>query len=135
MESQAAAKCRSLADAAIAGVLFQAGLRRSKAAAWGKATAPRHWRCHAKPKVAMKADMVFGGLNSASIGRRLAAVARSTGHEGRVTDHSGRLGLASCELTARGASTTETMLAGGWKISRMVAHSGTGAATEQASVA
>ncbi len=82
----------------------------------------------------MKADMVFGGLNSASIGRRLAAVARSAGLERRVTEHSSRLGLA-CELTTRGASTTETMLAGGWKISRMVAHSGAGAATEQASVA
>ena len=35
--------------------------------------------------------------------------------------HSGRVGLAS-ELTARGASTTETMLAGNWKTARMVAH-------------
>ena len=38
-----------------------------------------------------------------------------------MTAHSGRVGLAS-ELTARGASTTEVMLAGNWKTARMVAH-------------
>ena len=44
--------------------------------------------------------------------------------------HGGRLGLAS-ELTARGASTTETMLAGGWTTHRMVAHYNAGVAAEQ----
>ena len=47
-----------------------------------------------------------------SIPRRLGAAVRSAGIEGRITGHSGRVGPAS-ELTARGASTTETMLAGG----------------------
>ena len=59
-------------------------------------------------------DQVLGGLNGQSIARRLTAAARAAGIEGRITGHSGRVGLAS-ELTARGASTTETMLAGGWK--------------------
>ena len=56
-------------------------------------------------------DQVLGGLNGQSIARRIAAAARAAGIEGRITGHSGRVGLAS-ELTARGASTTETMLAG-----------------------
>ena len=67
-------------------------------------------------------DQVLGGLGGQSIARRLAAAARASGIDGRITGHSGRVGLAS-ELTARGASTTETMLAGGWKTARMVAHS------------
>ena len=74
-------------------------------------------------------DQVLGGLNGQSIARRLAAAAKSAGIEGRITGHSGRVGLAS-ELTARGASTTETMLAGGWKTARMVAHYSAGAAAE-----
>ena len=44
----------------------------------------------------------------ASRGRPCAA-----GTPGRLTGHSGRVGLAT-ELTARGATTTETMSAGGW---------------------
>ena len=54
--------------------------------------------------------------------------------EGRITGHSGRVGLAS-ELTARGASTTETMLAGGWKTVRMVAHYSAAVTAEQGAVA
>ena len=54
------------------------------------------------------------------------AAARAAGIEARVTAHSGRVGLAS-ELTARGASTTEVMLAGNWKTARMVAHYSAGA--------
>ena len=77
---------------------------------------------------------VLGGLNGQSIARRLTAAARSAGIDGRITGHSGRVGLAS-ELTARGASTTETMLAGGWKTARMVAHYSAGAAAEQGAVA
>ena len=53
--------------------------------------------------------------------------------EARVTAHSGRVGLAS-ELTARGASTTEVMLAGNWKTARMVAHYSAGATAERGAV-
>ena len=45
------------------------------------------------------------------IGLRLPAAARAAGVDRRVTAHSGRVGLAS-ELTSRGASTTDVMLAG-----------------------
>ena len=77
---------------------------------------------------------VLGGLNGQSIARRLTAAARAAGIDGRITGHSGRVGLAS-ELTARGASTTETMLAGGWKTARMVAHYSAAATAEQGAVA
>ena len=50
-----------------------------------------------------------------------------------MTAHSGRVGLAS-ELTARGASTTEVMLAGNWKTARMVAHYSAGATAERGAV-
>ena len=53
---------------------------------------------------------------------------------GRVTAHSGRVGLAS-ELTSRGASTTDVMLAGNWKTSRMVAHYSAAATAERGAVA
>ena len=53
---------------------------------------------------------------------------------GRSVHHSGRVGLAS-ELTAPGASTTETMLAGGRKTARMVAHYSAAATAEQGAVA
>ena len=43
------------------------------------------------------------------------------------------VGLAS-ELTARGASTTEVMLAGNWKTARMVAHYSAGATAERGAV-
>ena len=79
-------------------------------------------------------DQVLGGLNGQSIARRLTAAARAAGIEARITGHSRRVGLAS-ELTARGASTTETMLAGGWKTARMVAHYPAGAAAEHGAVA
>ena len=79
-------------------------------------------------------DQVLGGLNGQSIARRLTAAARVAGIKGRITGHSGRVGLAS-ELTARGASTTETMLAGGWKTARMVAHYSAAATAEQGAVA
>ena len=67
---------------------------------------------------------VTGGRNAA----------RAAGIEARLTAHSGRVGLAS-ELTARGASTTEVMLAGNWKTARMVAHYSAGAAAEKGAVA
>ena len=61
-------------------------------------------------------------------------LARAAGIEARLTAHSGRVGLAS-ELTARGASTTEVMLAGNWKTARMVAHYSAGATAERGAVA
>ena len=74
------------------------------------------------------------GLGSLQIQRRFTAAARAAGIEARVTAHSGRVGLAS-ELTARGASTTEVMLAGNWKTARMVAHYSAGATAERGAVA
>ena len=74
------------------------------------------------------------GLSPRQIGRRFTAAARAAGIEPRLTAHSGRVGLAS-ELTARGASTSETMLAGNWKTSRMVAHYSAGATAERGAVA
>ena len=52
-------------------------------------------------------------LSPKMVGLRFQAAARTAGVE-RVTAHSGRVGLAS-ELTSRGASTTDVMLAGNWK--------------------
>ena len=65
-------------------------------------------------------------LSAQMIGLRFTAAAQAAGVERRVTAHSGRVGLAS-ELTSRGASTTDVMLAGNWKTSRMVAHYSAGA--------
>ena len=58
-------------------------------------------------------------LSLKMVGLRFQAAARAAGVE-RVTAHSGRVGLAS-ELTSRGASATDVMLAGNWTTSRMVA--------------
>ena len=69
------------------------------------------------------------GLSPLQIQRRFTAA----GIEARLTAHSGRVGLAS-ELTARGASTTEVMLAGNWRTSRMVAHYSAGATAERGAV-
>ena len=63
-------------------------------------------------------------LSPQMVGLRFQSAARSAGVE-PVTAHSGRVGLAS-ELTRRGASTTDVMLAGNWKTSRMVAHYSSG---------
>ena len=73
------------------------------------------------------------GLGSLQIQRRFTAAARAAGIEARLTAHSGRVGLAS-ELTARGASTTEVMLAGNWRTARMVAHYSAGATAERGAV-
>ena len=72
-------------------------------------------------------------LSPLQIQRRFTAAASAAGIEARVTAHSGRVGLAS-ELTARGASTTEVMLAGNWKTARMVAHYSAGATAERGAV-
>ena len=73
-------------------------------------------------------------LSAQMIGLRFTAAAQAAGVETRVTAHSGRVGLAS-ELTSRGASTTDVMLAGNWKTSRMVAHYSAGATAERGAVA
>ena len=72
-------------------------------------------------------------LSPQMVGLRFQAAARAAGVEA-VTAHSGRVGLAS-ELTRRGASTTDVMLAGNWKTSRMVAHYSSGATAERGAVA
>ena len=73
-------------------------------------------------------------LSAQMIGLRFTAAALVAGVESRVTAHSGRVGLAS-ELTSRGASTTDVMLAGNWKTSRMVAHYSAAATAERGAVA
>ena len=73
------------------------------------------------------------GLTPGQINRRVQAAAAAAGIGG-ISAHSFRVGLAS-ELTARGASTTETMLAGGWSTARMVAHYSAGATAERGAVA
>ena len=72
-------------------------------------------------------------LSPKMVGLRFQAAARAAGVE-HMTAHSGRVGLAS-ELTSRGASTTNVMLAGNWKTSRMVAHYSAGATAERGAVA
>ncbi len=66
------------------------------------------------------------------INRRVQCAARAAGIGG-ISAHSFRGGLAS-ELTARGASTTETMRAGGSSTARMVAHHSAGAKAERGAV-
>ena len=166
-ETDQVAAARGAIDKAIAGLLFQGGMRRSEAAAlrWGdvqRATDGAGVRVRVRTsktdQTGERADvrylkngaaravwalrgpapaddaLVLGGLNGESVGRRLTLAAQAAGIEGRLTGHSGRVGLAS-ELTARGASTTETMLAGGWQTARMVAHYSAGVAAEQGAVA
>ena len=155
VESPTTAHRRGRMDAVIAGLLFMGGLRRSEVAAlrWadvtdatdgdgvlvtvrtsktnqeGDAADVRYLKNDAD---AAPTDRVIG-LSPLQIQRRFTAAARAAGIEARVTAHSGRVGLAS-ELTARGASTTEVMLAGNWKTARMVAHYSAGATAERGAV-
>ena len=78
-------------------------------------------------------DLVIG-LQPQRIGQRFTAAAKAAGVPSHITAHSGRVGLAS-ELTSRGASTTEVMLAGNWKTARMVGHYSAGATAERGAVA
>ena len=75
-------------------------------------------RLHAATKPA-RADSVIA-LGVHQINRRFAAACAAAGLEGRRTPHGGRVGLA-VELTARGASTRDVQLAGGWKNAGTVA--------------
>ena len=163
VESHTTAQRRGRLDAVIAGLLFMGGLRRSEVAAlrWadvtdardgdgvlltvrtsktnqeGDAADVRYLKNGAANAIrtvrAAPTDRVVG-LSPLQIQRRFTAAARAAGIEARVTAHSGRVGLAS-ELTARGASTTEVMLAGNWKTARMVAHYSAGATAERGAVA
>lgn len=151
-------------DGAIVACLFMAGLRRSEVAAleWrdledgadgiritvrtsktnrdggesdvryvknGFAQALRSIR----PANAAPQASVFGGRDARTIARRFQRAARTAGIERKLSAHSGRIGLAS-ELTARGASEQEVMIAGHWKTSRMVAHYSAGARAERGAV-
>lgn len=150
---------------AIAALLFQGGLRRSEVAAltWGQIQPARtpdtvlvylrgtktdptgnaaDVRClknagaravlAIRPENPVSQARLFR-LNPQSIGRRISAAAKAAGIEG-ITGHSGRVGLA-CELTYRGASMQEVMLAGGWRSPAMVAHYAAAAAAEKGAVA
>ena len=164
-ESRQTADRRGADDAAIAALLFQGGLRRSEVAAltWGQIQPARtpdtvlvylrgtktdptgnaaDVRClkhvGARAVLAIRPENPASHtrlfrLNAQSVGRRIAAAARAAGIEG-ITGHSGRVGLA-CELTHRGASMQEVMLAGGWRSPAMVTHYAAGAAAEQGAVA
>ena len=115
-------------------------VRRSKTAQEGTATDVRYLKDGAAAVLALRPTevgptaRVFGGLTPRSLGRRFTAAAKAAGIDARLTAHSGRVGLAS-ELTARGASTTDVMLAGAWKTARMVAHYAAGPRAERGAVA
>ena len=96
----------------------------------GVARAIRTLRAATSPE---PADRVVP-LSPQMVGLRFTAAAAAAGVERRMTAHSGRVGLAS-ELTSRGASTADVMLAGNWKTSRMVAHYSAGATAEHGAVA
>ena len=152
VESHTTAHRRGRLDAVIASLLFMGGLRRSEVAAlrWADVTdatdgdgvlvTVRTSKTNQEGDAAdvrylkngAPTDRVIG-LSPLQIQRRFTAAARAAGIEARVTAHSGRVGLAS-ELTARGASTTEVMLAGNWKTARMVAHYSAGATAERGAV-
>lgn len=87
-----------------------------------------------RPRHSDPALPVFDGLSAQSIARRFTQAAKAAGIEGRITAHCGRVSLAS-ELTRRGASAIDTMLAGGWTTSRMVAHYASGATASRGAVA
>ena len=164
IESPEVAARRGSEDAALVGLAFEAGLRRSEIAAltWADvqpAAVPGAVRIHvrasktdpagdrtdirmAKNRTAEALDAIRNGAGDArpvfgltpgQINRRVQAAAAAAGIGG-ISAHSFRVGLAS-ELTARGASTTETMLAGGWSTARMVAHYSAGATAERGAVA
>lgn len=99
----------------------------------GFANALRRLRIERGP-IGDQANKPVFTLGDQQVGRRFTATAKAAGISGRITAHSGRVGLAS-ELTRRGASITETMLAGGWKTARMVAHYSAGATAERGAVA
>ena len=135
----AALQWRDVTEATTPGAILVT-VRRSKTDQEGAAADVRYLKNGAadavlalRPEDADPGARVFG-LTPRSICRRFTAAAAAAGIEARLTAHSGRVGLAS-ELTARGASTTEVMLAGAWKTARMVAHYSAGASAERGAVA
>ena len=139
VESHPTAQRRGRTDAVIAGLLFMGGLRRSEVSAL-------EWRDVAD---ASDSDGVLITVRTSKTNQegdaadvrylkngaaKAIRTVRAAGIEARLTAHSGRVGLAS-ELTARGASTTEVMLAGNWRTARMVAHYSAGATAERGAVA
>ena len=136
----AALEWRDVAPATTAGAILVT-VRRSKTDQEGTAADVRYLKSAAaaavlalRPADPAPTARVFGGLTPQQLGRRFTAAAAAAGLPGRLTAHSGRVGLAS-ELTARGASTTDVMLAGAWKTARMVAHYSAGATAELGAVA
>ena len=75
------------------------------------------------------------GGGSGDILRRRAVVTIRRSAVATVRYAAVRARAATAELTARGASTTEVMLAGNWKTARMVAHYSAGATAERGAVA
>ena len=135
----AALEWRDVAPATTAGAILVT-VRRSKTDQEGTAADVRYLKSGAaaavlalRPADPAPTARVFGGRTPQQLGRRFTAAA-AAGLHGRLTAHSGRVGLAS-ELTARGASTTDVMLAGAWKTARMVAHYSAGATAELGAVA
>ena len=150
LECDEVATRRGRVDAVIVGLAFMAGMRRSEVSAlrWddvadaadgdGILVTVRRSKTNQEGDV-NDVRFVKGGVARAIRTLRAAtspepAAAAAAGLEHRVTAHSGRVGLAS-ELTSRGASTTDVMLAGNWKTSRMVAHYSAGATAERGAVA
>ncbi len=164
-EKPEAARTRGLQDAAIVGCLFYGGLRRSEVAALtaadvqdaaeGNAVTVRVRRSKGNQdgeradvrlvkngaadalrslrEAARTPDARLIPISPASVNRRFQAAAREAGVNG-VSAHSGRVGLAT-ELIRRGASTTATQQAGGWKTARMVAYYSASVAAEDGAVA
>ena len=157
-----AAKCSPL-DRAIVTVLFQAGLRRSEAAAleWRDVepgAAANTYRVTVRASKTNQDGAPDVRFIKNGAGRALGAIrpdnaqptdsvfglsGQSIGRRFsaaarragfRATAHSARVTLAS-ELTRLGASAQEVMKAGAWKTSRMVAHYSAGVDAEAGAVA
>ena len=131
-ESEEVALERGRLDAVIAGLLFMGGMRRSEVSALALGRRRRRGRRRRGTSGSWAASPEPSGRSGPPRTRRRRtascrqAAAKSAGLE-RVTAHSGR--------TSRGASTTDVMLAGNWKTSRMVAHYSAGATAARGAVA
>ena len=146
VESDQVALERGRLDAVIAGVALHGrdAAQRGKRAALGptlpirqtgryarhRATASRAPSARCAPLRVRSRATAWCRCRPQMVGLRFTAAALAAGVEKRMTAHSGRVGLAS-ELTSRGASTTDVMLAGNWRTSRMVAHYSAGATAER----
>ena len=133
-----ALRWRDITDATDGGILV--AVRRSKTDQTGERTDVRYLKNGAAVAVrrlrasrSPDEDDRVVPMTAQQVARRIEAAGRAAGVEARLTGHSGRVGLAS-ELTARGASTADVMLAGGWKTARMVSHYAAGATAENGAV-